>query len=455
MFGQSDAEDPDGEHSDGEHSDAEHSGAVHSPPADPSSTSAPPSSRAPVWPNPSASSQHAPQPFADASAYLRDEGKPPPRPLVVMPVAMPAPKRRGLARWLPITVAVVVLLLGGVGTGLGLWLYSQPAAAASQFCQSLQAQNYGSAYGELSAALQGRYTSAQFRAAATALDGAEGKVTACAQAQGSDAYSYRLGDSTASFAAALTREKFGHLQGVVQLVSVNGAWKIAALDTSLLGANLDALGTLGAFCSAMQTQAYANAYALFDSTVQGQIAQADFTQEAQWRDQIDGTVTACALGAVEAGNTDATTRLTATLTRATLGTRSGIVTLGNAGGAWQISQLDDALQGTPVAPLRVGTAFCAAVSSQQWATAYGLLADDIKQQVSLAQLPGYFTLPGGLRNDGCTPELTTYVLQSGVISYNSTLKIVDPSSGAAESLTMTMYFTGSGQAWLVDGWKFS
>ncbi len=372
---------------------------------------------------------------------------------VVAPLA-PTRKRPPAWLWIAIAAVVATLVLGGGGTALAFSLYGQPVAAATQFCQDLKTQNYDSAYARLSARLRGEYAIAQFRVATTGLDSAEGKVIGCAQAPGANAYRYRLGSSTAAFTAVITREKQGALRGALHLARESGGWKVAGLDTALLGINLDALGVLDAFCADMQTQAYANAYALFDGALQGQSPQANFVQESQWRDQIDGTITSCALSGVAAGATDAASHVTASLTRAKLGARTGALSLAANGGAWRIIGFDDTLNGSPVAPVRVGIRFCAAISAAQWAAAYALLADDIQQQISLAQLPGYFTLPNGLQNAGCTPDLATYTLQSRVVFYTSALKIVDPVDGASEAITMTLFFTGSGEDWQVDGWTF-
>jgi hypothetical protein len=376
----------------------------------------------------------------------------------LLSVAAETSKRRGPPKWLWITIAAVVatLALGGGGSALAFSLYGQPAAAAARFCQNLKASKYDSAYGELSSKLQARYTNAQFRAALTNLDGAEGRVVSCAQAQGKNTYSYSFGSGTASFTAAITRERQGALQGMMRLVNERGGWKIDGLDTSLLGINLDALGALGAFCANLRTQAYPDVYALFDSAVQGSVSQADFVQDAQWRDQIDGAVTACALSGVATGATDASAHATLGITRAKLGMRAGAVTLAAAGGSWRLGRLGDALQGTPITPLRVGMTFCDAVSDAQWAAAYVLMADDIKQQLTQAQLAQDFSLQQyGLQLAGCTPDLSSYTMKSSYISYNSALKIVNPANGASEAITMTMYFVGSGADWLVDGWKFS
>src|SRR5262249_7482505 len=144
----------------------------------------------------------------------------------------------------------------------------------------------------------------------------EGKVTACSQATGSDAYSYSFGANKATVSAVITREK-GTYQGHVQVVSENGSWKIDAMDTSLLGANLGALVTLNGFCDAMKAKNYTAAYGLLGSAFQAQLGNsaANFALVAGVQDQVDGQVKDCTLTGVAQGNTDTSTSVTVTINR--------------------------------------------------------------------------------------------------------------------------------------------
>ena len=118
----------------------------------------------------------------------------------------PAPKksRRGLK--IALTLAAVVLVLGAIGGGAAVFFINQfaaPGVAALQFCNQLKSQNYDGAYGMLSSGLQSQYSKTAFSAGVSALDTAEGKVIGCQQAQGSNAYTYSLGSSTATVNAQL------------------------------------------------------------------------------------------------------------------------------------------------------------------------------------------------------------------------------------------------------------
>src|SRR5579884_3140483 len=144
-------------------------------------------------------------------------GYDPDGPTVATAYAPPAaPKKRSL-KWLWITLAVLaaLVILGGGGAVFALVQYAQPAVAAGTFCADLKAQNYTAAYSMLSAKMQAAYSSTAFAQGNAALDGAEGKVTACGAGSGSNAYNYSLGSNTASLVAVLTREKQGTLQGTI------------------------------------------------------------------------------------------------------------------------------------------------------------------------------------------------------------------------------------------------
>ena len=75
---------------------------------------------------------------------------------------------------------------------------------------------------------------------------------------------------------------------------------------------MGALDTLGKFCVALQGQNYA-AYDLLDTAFTSLVTVADFTTNSQVQDQIDGTVSACALEQVSAA-TNSTTPVQVSLT---------------------------------------------------------------------------------------------------------------------------------------------
>jgi hypothetical protein len=369
--------------------------------------------------------------------------------------APPAQPKRSL-RWLWITLAIVLvvgLLLGGGGF-FAFANYTAPATAAGKYCGYLKAQNYDSAYGMLSSKLKGQYSSEQFRQASTALDNAEGKVTACGAGSGSNAYKYTLFGNTATVLATTTREKQGLLQGEIGLVN-NDGWKVDSLATSLIGINLGALDTLGKFCQAYQTQNYSDAYALLDSSLKTGTTADEYASLQKLQDQVDGNVTACALEGITSA-TDDGAKVQISLTRSTLGKRAGEVGLIASGTSWLISNFADDLQGTDLIPLVNGATFCLAAFLGQYDAAFALLSDSAKAEIKTAAgLAPYFTSGTGAKVTLCAPEPSTLKVTGAEAQVDMTLSVLS-SSGATGKGTMTVFLIQDAtNQWKVDGWKFS
>lgn len=329
----------------------------------------------------------------------------------------PAPKksRRGLK--IALTVGAIVLVLGGLLGGTAIFLISQfaaPGVAALKFCNDLKSQSFDSAYSELSTDLQSQFSRTSFSAGVAALDTAEGKVTGCQQAQGSNSYSYSIGASTATVGAQLTRATQGNMTGALHLKNQNGSWKVASIDTSLLGVNIGALQASGAFCAAMQGQDYSAAYDLLDSTQQAAVSRDDFVASGKLHDQIDGSITTCALSKVPEGNNDQITHLTIQMNRSKLGARTGDVTLKFEGSAWKLDATDAALNGTDLRPLVLGGTFCTLFAAGKYGDAYGLLSSAAQATITKAQfIAGFQTIDGYTVKWSCgTVDLTTYTVKS-------------------------------------------
>ncbi|HEY7020078.1 MAG TPA: hypothetical protein VH349_03105 [Ktedonobacterales bacterium] len=370
--------------------------------------------------------------------------------------APPAQPKRSL-RWLWITLAIVLvvgLLLGGGGF-FAFTNYTAPATAAGKYCGYLKAQNYDSAYGMLSSKLKEQYTSDQFRQASAALDHAEGNVTACGAGTGSNAYKYTLFGNTATVQAKITRAQLGDLEGPLDLVNQDG-WKVNSLSAALLGIDLGALDTLGKFCAALQSQNYAGAYALLGGTATTNITAEDFATAGGLHDQIDGTVSACALEQVNASGASTATPVQVSLTRAKLGKRVGAMTLAAESDAtWKIQTIDEALLGTDTGPLQVGTRFCNDVFTGKSDDAATLITPELAAElVPLGGLKGEFAVPATLKFVSCTPDVTTYKVVSDQATYDSDVKVQVVSSGSVVSLKLTLYFvTSADGSWKVDGFK--
>jgi hypothetical protein len=349
-------------------------------------------------------------------------------------------------------VAAAVILIGGLGT----LLYSQytaPGKAATTFCDTLKAQSYGVAYEMFSSAEQARFTHDQFVQGAQTLDQVEGTVQACALSSASGAYGYSLGASTASLATVITRARVGTLRGIVHMTHENGAWKIDGLDTSLLGVNLGALQTAGAFCAALQSQAYTTAYALLDSVAQAAVSQDAFVRAAQAHDQIDGNITACALAGLGNQNTDTQASLVVNMTRSRLGQRAGAITLDAQGGVWKIATIADTLQGTDLGPLQVGAQMCADLMSGSYAAIYDLTSQAFQAHVTRTQVVNYFTLPTGFRYAGCKVDYASYKVTGNEATYDVEIDLSDP-SGTVLGFPFALYFVNENGGWKLDGILF-
>lgn len=376
------------------------------------------------------------------------------------PVPSPAPKksRRGLK--IALIIGAIVLVLGAIGGGTAVFLINQfaaPGVAALQFCNNLKTQSYDSAYGMLSSTLQAQYTKDAFQAGVSALDNAEGKVTGCQQAQGSNTYAYSLGASTATVSAQLTRSVQGNLIGALHLKNQSGSWKIDSIDTSLLGVNIGALQASGAFCAAMQGQDYASAYALLDSAQQGLVSKDDFVASGTLHDQIDGKITKCALAKVPQGNTDQVSRLTIDLTRAKLGDRTGDVTLKLEGSAWKVDATDAALNGTDLRPLVVGEQFCVLMGTAKYADAYNLFSKAYQGTSTSAE---FVAAAGSYQGNAVKwtcgqPDFNTYTVTTDKASLVIPITVAIPGLGSAATSTdkYTVSFILENGAWKIDDLK--
>ncbi|HEU5349837.1 MAG TPA: hypothetical protein VFU63_14600 [Ktedonobacterales bacterium] len=401
------------------------------------------------------------QPGPTSQPYGGQYGQPDPtsQTLYAQPTAYTQPptkkSRRGLK--IALTVAGIVLVLGAIGGGAAVFLINQiaaPGVAASQFCGDLKSQNYGSAYGRLSASLKSQYPEAMFRAGVTSLDTAEGKVISCDLAQGGNSYSYSLGANTATIGAQLTRGIQGNMTGSLHMKNENGSWKVDGIDTALLGVNIGALQIAGNYCAALQSQDYTTAYGLLDSAQQGLVSKDDFLNEAGLHDQIDGTVTKCALAKVPQGNTDQLARLTIDLNRSKLGDRSGDVTLKSDGKAWKIDTTDAALNGTDLQPLALDKQFCTLLTTGKYGDIYGLLASGFQHAVSKAEFVAEFSSFEGynLKWACGKPDLATYSVSGDSAKVVQPLTLSIPALGAAATSTQdfTITFTKEDDTWKIE-----
>jgi hypothetical protein len=367
------------------------------------------------------------------------------------PPTLPSVKARKSRRGLWITLGVVLVVLIAL-VGGGLFAFAQfiaPATAAGVFCGELKVQNYTAAYNLLDKHVQSQFTREQFSQGSQALDQVEGKVTGCGAASGSNAYSYSLGSSTASARVTIARATAGTLSGAVHLKNENGAWKVDALDTSLLGVNLGALKTAGAFCAALASQDYAGTYALLGAQAQAAVNAANFALAGEAHDAIDGNVSACGLTGLGQGNSDTAASLVVGITRGKLGAKQGSVTLDIENGAWKITAIDAALQGTDIGPVAVSALVCADVIGGNLTDVYQNLASTaLKANVAQADINAFFQLNAGQTYTNCAPDYSTYKVSGSQASFD--VKFTIQSSSGSVDVPVTMGFVLENGAWKLD-----
>lgn len=366
------------------------------------------------------------------------------------PGAAPAPKKSRKKLWITLGVVLALVVVACGGGALAFAQYFAPAATAVRYCGYVETQNYAAAYGILSSGLRAQVSVDQFTQGSQTLDKVEGNVQSCGQATGANAYSYSFGASTATIAATMTRSTAGTLQGALHLKNENGAWKVDAIDTSLLGINLGALQTAGAFCAAMGAQSYTTAYGMLGAALTAQASQDVFTTLAQAHDQIDGTVTACGLVGITPGGTDSAASLLVSITRTKLGQQQGTVGLDVEQGAWKVANIAGTLLGTDLGPLVVGTQFCAALQQGQYQAAYNLASQGFQHDVPEADFAKALALPSPWKWNGCKPDFSTYKVTGSTASYTAAFKAVNPSSGATDSADFKISFVNEGGTWKID-----
>ncbi len=163
----------------------------------------------------------------------------------------------------------------------GVWRISEPPnalygvslaslAVAQDFCAALRRDDYVGAFGLLDPQAQGTQTSAEFAAAQRLRDTLSGKVTACQIIGASMA-----GGQTLNALLSVTRERWPHEGGALQVVFNGSAWRITQFDAAILGADAGPYLVGRQFCASITAGDIASAYALLTSDLQ---AQTTFTQ---------------------------------------------------------------------------------------------------------------------------------------------------------------------------------
>lgn len=361
------------------------------------------------------------------------------------PVVIEAPARQpwSMRRKVAVFGGLVALLLVLAGGGLGYTQYNAPVAAANQICSDFQSQRYVDMYGLFDAQLQAQMTSVQFAQSVLDLDRAQGQTAKCEVAVHANGFT----DSGTTATFVLTRPNADDLQGAAHLKNEGGSWKVTALDQSLFGIDLRALNSVDNYCTALLSQTYDAAYGMLDKAQQGKQKQADFRQDATWRDEIDGNATACHAAAIGA-NSDSTASITLSVTRSRAGEHQGAFTLAVEGTTWKVHNVADEALGRDIGPIRTGMRFCADLAKGNYTDITTLLAGLITNvgEVESAFSGAY----NGIKWTGCTLDISTFTLSGSSASLVATFTIMRLSDGNTGSAPVKVEFTRVGHDWKIS-----
>ena len=366
------------------------------------------------------------------------------------PAAQQARRQSRGRLWLTLGIVAAVLVVSCAGVGYLAYQSFAPAGAVGAFCGSLKAQQYADAYNHFSNGFHQRISASDFAHDASSLDRIEGRVRNCATSGGSGS-GFQFSGTTATLSLDLARANGNTLSGTVRLMN-EGGWKLDVVDTSIFGVNLDALSSSNAYCDAMTTQNYAALYPSLSAAQQKRLRSADFIQQQQWHDAVDGTASACTLTGLGTANNDAAASVTATLIRQKLGLRQDTLTLDIESGTWKLAAVGQQLQGTDVGGLATSARFCADLTHGNYADAFNLVADNFKG----GETEGQFAADvdganNGVKTTGCTLDVSTYKVTGNTTSVSATLGAQRLYDGATAQVGITIHCSKINDAWLISG----
>lgn len=361
------------------------------------------------------------------------------------------PARRSHRRlWVALAVLAILLLAGGVLGVFGIQYFGH-VGTAGRFCKSLRAQTYSGVYTLLSKQAQSAISEDDFVNDGVTLDRAEGSVLDCTPSGGGGSLNPAFWETAIAVTISLHRANIGALAGVAHLTNEDGLWKIDALDTSLWSVSLGAVQTTNTYCAALQSQAYNAAYAALGAKQTAGIKAADYTQQGQWRDQVDGPVGTCQIMSVGTANTATSASFQVSITRHRLGEKQDTISLDVESGAWKISAIGPLLQGTDLGGLVVMNRFCDDLSHGRYADAYGLFSAGAiggsSEGYVAAQLSGQFT---GLKWASCTFDASTYKVSGSSASLSVDINFEQLSTGHTYLLSVTFRLARFGHAWKLN-----
>jgi hypothetical protein len=235
---------------------------------------------------------------------------------------------------------------------------------------------------------------------------------------------------------------------------LGGGLLLAGYNTA--NAELQPARVAQAYCTDLQAQQFAQAYALLSSSYQEQVTKAQFTLAGQLQEQVDGRIRGCPTATgpgidLAFGQPKSHVAFLITILRSR--PFQGHIELIRQQGTWKVQAIEQSLAGTNIAPLVTASTFCSAIIKGDYAAAYNTLSS---RQQSIApesqfaqQLQSAFG--GAVRLNSCTLDFASYHVQVNSAAVAMTF-----------NLTISMSSTGSLTTGLVSilnlrlesgGWK--
>jgi limonene-1,2-epoxide hydrolase len=190
--------------------------------------------------------------------------------------------------------------------------------------------------------------------------------------------------------------------------------------------------TLDAFCNAMQVQDYQTAYNQLSNSLQNRETELEFANTSR----VGGKVSTCTHNPANTTNNKATANMT--LVSVSGQTSKSIVTLTtDSSNSWKISLL-------PTTPEMTLTAFCNALQSKNYPTAYTQLSSDIKRAHAEAQFQTDFS--------GLTCSYSTVSPSGNTVS--TTVNFTTASGQTAKSTVTLIQDSDSNDIWKISSIQF-
>ncbi len=195
-------------------------------------------------------------------------------------------------------------------------------------------------------------------------------------------------------------------------------------------------------CTDFRTQHYVDMYGLFDTQLQSGMTSVQFAQAVLDIDRAEGQTTKCEASIHANGFTDSSATATFVLTRPNADGLQGAAHLSKQGGAWKVTALDQSLFGVDLHALTSVDNYCAALQSQTYDAAYGMLdkAQQAKQKQAdfrrdaewrdeIDGIVGACHIAGVGTNDNTTVNMTLSVTRSKSGEHQGALAVAPEGAG--------------------------